>query len=106
MATSLPWGVDFGDGIHRHPTQLYESIFCLILAGALWLRTRSPYQNGEIFQLMVIAYLSWRFLVEFIKPRETYAGLSPIQLVSFVTVCAAVVTLRNLHVQRGQPAYG
>ena len=26
--TSLPWGVDFGDGIPRHPTQLYESDFC------------------------------------------------------------------------------
>ena len=25
--TSLPWGVDFGDGIPRHPTQLYEIVF-------------------------------------------------------------------------------
>ena len=24
VATTLPWGVDFGDGIPRHPTQLYE----------------------------------------------------------------------------------
>ena len=24
--TALPWGVDFGDGIHRHPVQLYESL--------------------------------------------------------------------------------
>ena len=23
--TDLPWGVDFGDGIARHPVQLYES---------------------------------------------------------------------------------
>ena len=24
---ALPWGVDFGDGLRRHPTQLYESAF-------------------------------------------------------------------------------
>src|SRR5882672_1133747 len=24
-ATDLPWGVDFGDGVTRHPVQLYES---------------------------------------------------------------------------------
>ncbi len=22
--TALPWGIDFGDGIPRHPTQLYD----------------------------------------------------------------------------------
>ncbi|PLZ10369.1 prolipoprotein diacylglyceryl transferase, partial [Fischerella thermalis] len=31
IATTLPWGVDFGDGIRRHPTQLYEIIFLIIL---------------------------------------------------------------------------
>jgi phosphatidylglycerol---prolipoprotein diacylglyceryl transferase len=25
--TSLPWGVDFGDGVARHPTQAYEILF-------------------------------------------------------------------------------
>jgi phosphatidylglycerol---prolipoprotein diacylglyceryl transferase len=29
--TSLPWGINFGDGIPRHPTQLYEIIFLLTL---------------------------------------------------------------------------
>jgi len=24
--TGLPWGVDFGDGIRRHPVQLYEAL--------------------------------------------------------------------------------
>ncbi len=27
IATSVPWGVDLGDGIARHPVQLYEVIF-------------------------------------------------------------------------------
>lgn len=34
--TALPWGVDFGDGLLRHPTQLYEVAFLGLLG--LWLR--------------------------------------------------------------------
>ena len=29
--TSLPWGVDYGDGIPRHPAQIYEILFLLAL---------------------------------------------------------------------------
>src|SRR5262245_1246056 len=32
--TALPWGVDFGDGVRRHPTQLYE-ILVVLLIGAI-----------------------------------------------------------------------
>src|SRR5437764_1887070 len=35
-ATSLPWGVDFGDAVRRHPTQLYEAVFLIGLAVALY----------------------------------------------------------------------
>ena len=35
-ATSLPWGIDFGDGIRRHPTQLYEIVFLLALIPFLY----------------------------------------------------------------------
>ena len=34
--TSLPWAVDFGDGIPRHPTQLYEIVFLLALIPVLF----------------------------------------------------------------------
>jgi phosphatidylglycerol---prolipoprotein diacylglyceryl transferase len=33
--TNLPWAVNFGDGIPRHPTQLYEIIFLLALVPVL-----------------------------------------------------------------------
>jgi len=36
VATTLPWGINFGDGIARHPTQLYEIVFLLVLAAVLW----------------------------------------------------------------------
>ena len=35
LPTALPWGVDFGDGTPRHPTQLYEIAVVLPLGWAL-----------------------------------------------------------------------
>jgi prolipoprotein diacylglyceryltransferase len=80
IQTSLPWGVNFGDGVPRHPTQLYEIVFLLALAAALWLRMRRPWVDGAIFRMFMLGYLGFRFAVEFIKPRFTgYLGLSAIQ---------------------------
>src|SRR5207247_4937631 len=38
VATSLPWGVDFGDGVRRHPTQLYEIAALIFILGVILLR--------------------------------------------------------------------
>ena len=80
LPTRLPWGVDFGDGVRRHPTQLYDVAFLIALgiAPRAWrLRRRA---EGELFRFFMAGYLAWRFAVEFIKPRFTgYGGLSAIQ---------------------------
>jgi hypothetical protein len=34
VATTLPWGINFGDGIARHPTQLYEIVCLLVSPGS------------------------------------------------------------------------
>lgn len=81
VATSLPWGIDFGDGVRRHPTQLYEIAFLALLAAALAWRARRPYPRGDLFKLFMVGYLAWRLAVDFIKPSHvTLAGLNPIQL--------------------------
>lgn len=67
IATSLPWGVDFGDGIARHPTQLYEILFLLVQYAVLHWR-RHELAAGDRFRAFMIGYLSFRLLVEFIKP--------------------------------------
>ncbi len=74
--TSLPWGVDFGDG-PRHPTQLYEVAFALAFLAALpWLRRR-PREEGDLFRLFMVSYFAFRFLEEFLRvaPRP-YLGLT------------------------------
>ncbi len=81
IATTLPWGVDFGDGIYRHPTQLYEIVFLVLLIIFLKIRTRYHRQEGDLFKFYMIAYLSFRLLVDFIKPDfHPLLGLSAIQI--------------------------
>lgn len=98
ITTTLPWGVNFGDGVARHPTQLYESIFVLLLATTLWLATRHrPLSPGARFRLYFTGYFLFRFFVEFIKPRETpLLGLSAIQIASLAGAACAFVSLRRL----------
>ncbi len=68
VPTDLPWGIDFGDGVLRHPVQLYEIAFLGILALALVLRKRRPWRQGDLYRGAVVAYLSFRFFVDFLKP--------------------------------------
>ena len=74
--TRLPWGLDFGDGIARHPTNLYEIGFLALLALGLWLlERRRPLPNGRRFELFLASYLLFRLLVEFLKPTAALPGL-------------------------------
>ncbi len=75
----LPWAVDFGDGIPRHPTQLYEIIFLAALAFALSRYNRRPHTNGATFRLFLAAYLTWRLLIDFLKPQPLLLGMNLIQ---------------------------
>ena len=80
-ATRLPWGVDFGDGIRRHPTQLYEALFCLALAVFLHRMLRRPHEPGDVFKAFMVAYLGLRLGLDFIKPYDppVLLGLQSIQ---------------------------
>jgi prolipoprotein diacylglyceryltransferase len=77
--TTLPWGVDFGDGISRHPTQLYEIAFLLALAAGLWALSRRPHANGTLFRVFMGAYLAWRLAIDFVKPQPLVGGMNLIQ---------------------------
>jgi len=79
IPTSLPWAIDFGDGTPRHPTQLYEILFLLLLAAALHFISKRPHQNGTLFRIFIAAYLLWRFAIDFLKPQPLVHGLNLIQ---------------------------
>ena len=80
--TTLPWGINSGDGIYRHPTTLYAILFLATLALLLWLlERRTPVADGRRFQLFLSGYLLFRLLAEFIKPTAALPvlGLTAIQ---------------------------
>jgi phosphatidylglycerol:prolipoprotein diacylglycerol transferase len=80
VATSLPWSVNFGDGIPRHPTQLYEVAFVLVLGMFLWQQMQKMHRQGDIFKTFMVAYFAFRLLCDFLKPDvRVFLGLSSIQ---------------------------
>ena len=92
VPTNLPWAVDFGDGIARHPTQLYEALAVLGLAG--WLvRSRPRLAEGVLFQRFLLSYLALRVGLDFLKPYSHGLGMSGTQwwaLAGIVAECCWV----------------
>jgi prolipoprotein diacylglyceryltransferase len=95
-ATALPWGHDFGDGIMRHPVQLYESAVMAVFAMLYVLRARRNERfvidNG--FYLAVGFYGAQRFAWEFIKPYGMLVGpFTLFHLLSAALIAYAVVMI-------------
>lgn len=82
--TELPWGIRFqladGGAVPRHPTQLYESAFHLMVGLLmLWLQRRGIWR-GQLMKFYILAYLVYRFATEFIRPEpELWRGLTAYQ---------------------------
>jgi phosphatidylglycerol---prolipoprotein diacylglyceryl transferase len=87
LPSDLPWAMDFGDGIRRHPTQLYDIAFVLAL-GALLHRFRHQLARvpGLRFKWFLAGYLMWRVAIDFLKPVPVPypLGLSGLQWLSLV----------------------
>lgn len=82
VATSLPWGIDFGDGIPRHPTQVYDMLWAMaMLVFVHFTYPKLRQVSGLSFKLLFMSYLLWRLLIDGLKPVpfEYWFGLSGIQ---------------------------
>lgn len=67
IPTTLPWGWDYGDGIPRHPTALYE-IGGLALIAMLVRRGPPNAAEGDRFRYFMVLYLLLRLALDFLKP--------------------------------------
>jgi prolipoprotein diacylglyceryltransferase len=74
--TVLPWGRDFGDGVLRHPVQLYESATMALFAAVYAWRVlrHDPVWIAHGFYLAIGLYGAQRFVWEFLKPYGTLIG--------------------------------
>ncbi len=73
---SVPWAVDLGDGVGRHPVQLYESLSMAIFT-VVYVRARLRdvrWAREHAFHAMIIFYACQRFVWEFLKPYPAVVG--------------------------------
>lgn len=96
--TSLPWGVDFGDGMQRHPVQLYEAAVMAVffVVFVVLVRRGNPSLMRTGFYLFVGVYAVQRFGWEFLKPYGTVLGpLNLFHLLSLALVAYAILFTRR-----------
>jgi len=104
IETSLPWAWDYGDGVARHPTGLYE----MVGVAVLWwnLRRRGAAAPGARFAAFLAGYCLLRLGLEFLKPpfgpaasgtlpASLYGGLSAIQWAALAGVVGYGLLLRH-----------
>ena len=79
-ATDLSWGFFFHAShdyriaeVPRHPTQIYESLIYLLIAGFLFIYyfKRFPkFRDGQLFGMFLILVFGFRILIEFLKEPQ------------------------------------
>jgi phosphatidylglycerol---prolipoprotein diacylglyceryl transferase len=103
--TGLAWGMVFprADGLSRHPSQLYEfGLEGVALFLILWLYSSRPRPTGAVSAVFLIAYGTFRFLVEFTREPDAYLGLLALglsmgQWLSLPMIAAGIVLLVHAH---------
>ncbi|MFZ2100888.1 MAG: prolipoprotein diacylglyceryl transferase family protein [Oricola sp.] len=96
IPTGADWGWDFGDGILRHPVQLYESLAMAGFAAVYlaMLATGSQRWKRDGFYYAVGFYAAQRFALEFWKPYDSLvAGLTVFQFLSLALIAYAAVMI-------------
>lgn len=77
--SEVPWAMIFpryGDGLPRHPSQLYEALLEGVLTGILmWMSRHRLYEVGYQSGKFLLLYGGSRFLVEFVRAPDAQLGL-------------------------------
>lgn len=82
IPTTSLFGMNLGDNQLRHPVTLYEISF-LIAVWWMLKKINATYllAPGGLFKIFMVAYLIFRFALDFIKPHYNFEiGLSTIQI--------------------------
>ena len=90
VPTTLPWGVDLGDHVSRHPVQIYESLSMLAFVAVYvaGLAIRAPWALRRSFYVLCVWYGAQRFAWEFLKPYPSLIG--PFNLFHLISLALIV----------------
>ena len=73
--SNIPWAMDFGDHIARHPSQLYQALTeGLLLFVILWIYSSRPRPLMAVSALFLVCYGSFRFITEFFRTPDVQLG--------------------------------
>lgn len=114
--TDLPWGVSCAHNTHQwvHPTQLYETLACALLAAGLlwfWYRRR---RDGQVTFIAMVGYGAWRLVNEALRGDHdafafgttiTTSQATSLELILAACIFAGVIGwYRRRHPQAAQRA--
>lgn len=104
IETQLPWGVDFGDGLKRHPVQLYETFVMFAFLGVLLIGypKHPAFWQAQGFYVFVLVYAGQRLIWEFLKPYSIV--LPPFNL--FQLLCLGLLGYAVVMLLKTRKAYG
>jgi phosphatidylglycerol:prolipoprotein diacylglycerol transferase len=95
--SDLPWALDQGDGIPRHPAALYEAAGVALLGLWLWGRQRrGAFERGDLYRGFLLGYCALRFALEALKPYPRHLGLTLYQWACLGLIVAWRADLRRL----------
>ncbi|KQT22277.1 diacylglyceryl transferase [Chryseobacterium sp. Leaf404] len=97
LPTTSIFGMHLGDEYLRHPVALYEIAFLLFMWFELkMIQRKNKYVSGFLFKLFMLSYFSFRFLLDFIKPKIDIIGnLGTIQLVCLSMIIYYIYVLKT-----------
>ncbi|MBV8327078.1 prolipoprotein diacylglyceryl transferase family protein [Chryseobacterium sp.] len=97
LPTDSVFGMHLGDQYLRHPVALYEIVFLILLwAGLKYIQQGRKYPSGYIFKVFMLSYFTFRFFLDFIKPRVEITGsLGTIQMVCICVIIYYIYTIKN-----------
>ncbi len=98
--TQLFTGINFGDGILRHPLPLYELLFLVFIRVIIFkFDKKNILADGGKFKLFLISYLFYRFFIELLKENTfTILGLSTLQITALIGLLYYSKTISNIKI--------
>lgn len=97
LPTTSIFGINLGDEYLRHPVALYEIAFLLFIWFELkMIAKKDKYPSGFLFQLFMLSYFTFRFFLDFIKPKiEIIGNLGTIQIVCLMVILYYIYAIKN-----------
>ena len=94
---TLPWAMVFpqaGDGVARHPSQLYQfALEGVLLFALLWWFGRRPRPTGRVSALFLLGYGVLRFVAEWFREPDRFLGLLGLGLSMGQWLCLPMLVL-------------